>query len=94
MTNYVTEKGKVLSVEDIDALAVEVETAQYDITELKARRRGHPRSDDGYVEVGPVRLSAELENAVKQRAETEDTTTGEIIRQALTQFLEVAEPSH
>jgi predicted transcriptional regulator len=41
-------------------------------------------------EVVPVRLDPELKEAVESRAEREQTTTSEIIREALRKFLDVA----
>ena len=41
-------------------------------------------------EVVPVRLDPELKEAVKSHAEREQTTTSEIIREALRKFLDVA----
>jgi predicted transcriptional regulator len=44
----------------------------------------------GPAEVVPVRLDPELRAAVEARAAADDTTTSEIIREALRQFLRVA----
>jgi predicted transcriptional regulator len=41
-------------------------------------------------EVVPVRLDSELRAAVEARASAEQTSTSEIIREALRRFLEVA----
>lgn len=40
--------------------------------------------------VVPVRLDPELKEAVETRAEREQTTTSEIIREAIRRFLDVA----
>jgi predicted transcriptional regulator len=44
----------------------------------------------GPAEVVPVRLDPELRAAVEARANADDTTTSEIIREALRRFLHVA----
>lgn len=44
----------------------------------------------GPAEVVPVRLDPELRAAVEARASADDTTTSEIIREALGRYLHVA----
>lgn len=44
----------------------------------------------GPAEVVPVRLDPELRAAVEARATADDTTTSEVIREALRRFLHVA----
>ncbi len=44
----------------------------------------------GPADVVPVRIDPELKAAIEARAESDDTTTSEIIREALRRFLEVA----
>ena len=86
---YRTKTGKVLSDTDIAVLADEVE-GDYDVETLKTRRRGRPSMGSAAAEVVPVRLDPELKEAVESRAEREQTTTSEIIREALRKFLDVA----
>ena len=74
---------------DIEALADEAEQ-DYDVSQLKARRRGRPMIGDAPAEVVPVRLDPSLKDAVEARAADDETTTSEIIREALRRFLEVA----
>ncbi|MFV0308784.1 MAG: CopG family ribbon-helix-helix protein [Desertimonas sp.] len=93
MTNpktYTTATGRVLTDDDLDAIAEEVEHADYDVEELKSRRRGRPLLGSAPAEVVPVRLDPELKNAVDARAEAEHLTTSEIIRKALRRYLDVA----
>lgn len=93
MTNpktYTTATGRVLTGDDLDVIAEEVEHADYDVEELKTRRRGRPRLGSAPAEVVPVRLDPELKNAVGARAEAEHLTTSEIIRKALRHYLDVA----
>ena len=81
--------GKVLTDSDIEALADEAEQG-YDVEELKTRRRGRPMIGGAPAEVVPVRLDPALKDAVEARAAADETTTSDIIREALRRFLEVA----
>ena len=90
MTTHRTKSGRILTDAEIDALADEVETTDYDIADLKSRRRGRPSMGSGPAEVVPVRIDPELKAAVEARAEADATTTSEVIREAIRRFLEVA----
>ena len=85
-----TRSGRTLTDAEIDALSTEVAEADYDIGALKTRRRGRPPMGSGPADVVPVRIDPELRAAIEARAEAEQTTTSEIIRQAIRRFLEVA----
>ena len=87
---YRTTTGRVLTDDDIAALAADVETAAYDVETLKPRRRGRPAMGTAPAEVVAVRLDPELRDAVEARARQEHTTTSEVIRRALRDFLDVA----
>ena len=86
-TTIRTSKGRVLTDRDIDAIADEVERAEYDIETLRPRRRGRPMIGSEPAEVVPVRIDPELRAAVDARALAEHTTTSEIIREALRRYL-------
>ncbi len=86
---YTTATGRVLTDDDLDAISEEVEHAEYDVEELRARGRGRPLLGSAPAEVVPVRLDPELKSAVDARAEAEHLTTSEIIRRALRRYLEV-----
>ena len=90
MTNHKTKTGRILTDADIDALAEEVETTDYDVDKLKTRRRGRPAMGSGPADVVPVRIDPELKAAIEARAEADHTTTSEIIREAFRKFLDVA----
>ena len=90
MTTHKTKTGRTLTDAEIDALADEVETADYDLEVLKSRRRGRPSMGSGPAEVVPVRIDPELKAAIEARAQADDTTTSEVIREALRRFLDVA----
>lgn len=87
---YTTAAGRVLTDDDLDAIAKDIEHAEYDVEELKTRRRGRPLLGSAPAEVVPVRLDPELKSAVDARAEAEHLTTSEIIRRALRRYLDVA----
>jgi hypothetical protein len=88
--SYRTKTGRELTDDDIAALADEVESTTYDVDALKARRRGRPAMGTAPAEVVPVRLDPALRDAVEARARQEHTTTSEVIRRALRDFLDVA----
>ncbi|MEX2586985.1 MAG: ribbon-helix-helix domain-containing protein [Actinomycetota bacterium] len=90
MTTRKSKTGRTLADEDLDAIAAEVETAEYDIHELKTRRRGRPAMGLGPADVVPVRIDPELKAAIEARANADHTTTSELIREAIRRFLDVA----
>ena len=85
-----TASGQTLSGDDLERLAVEVEATEYDVEELKARRRGRPPMGSGPADVVPVRIDPELKAAIEARAQADHTSTSEIIREAIRRFLDVA----
>ncbi len=85
-----TRSGRTLTDTDLDAIAAEVAETDYDVEDLKTRRRGRPPMGSGPADVVPVRIDPELRAAIEARAEADHTTTSEIIRQALRRFLDVA----
>jgi hypothetical protein len=85
-----TRSGRVLTDEDLDAIATEVEETDYDVEALKTRRRGRPTMGSGPADVVPVRIDPELRAAIEARAAADHTTTSEVIREAIRRFLEVA----
>ncbi len=87
---YRTPSGRTLTEADLDAIAEEVERADYDVSQLKTRRRGRPPMGSGPADVVPVRIDPELRGAIEARAQAEHTTTSEIIREAIRRFLDVA----
>lgn len=90
MTTHTTKTGRTLTATDLDAIADEVVSTDYDVEALKTRRRGRPAMGSGPADVVPVRIDPELKTAIEDRAEAEHTTTSEIIRRALRRFLDVA----
>ena len=82
-----TRSGRTLTGEELDGLATEVEKPDYDVEVLKGRRRGRPAMGSAPADVVAVRLAPEMRSAIEARAAAEDTTTSEIIREALRRFL-------
>lgn len=85
-----TRSGRTLTDEEVDALSTEVAETDYDIEDLKTRRRGRPSMGSGPADVVPVRIDPELRAAIEARADADHTTTSEIIREAIRRFLDVA----
>ena len=93
VTAHETVSGRVLTDTDLDALAEEVETSDYDLEALRKRRRGgRPAMGSGPAVVVPVRLSPELRAAVDARAQADGTSLSETIRTALRHFLDIDQP--
>jgi Arc/MetJ-type ribon-helix-helix transcriptional regulator len=88
---YRTKTGRILTDEEIEALAAEAEGG-YDVTEV-ARRPGRPRMGSAPATVVPVRLPADLHTAVKGLAEAESTSLSEVVRDALRRYLASEAPS-
>jgi len=85
-----TRTGRTLTDTELNALAVEVETTDYDVETLKQQRRpGRPAMGSGPADVVPVRIDPELRAAIESRAEADATTTSAVIREALRNFLDV-----
>ena len=84
-----TKSGKVITDAEIERYAAEAE-AGYDVDEMIRRRgkRGRPTLGSGPASVESVRLDPELRDALASRAEAEGTSTSEVIRQALREYLE------
>lgn len=86
---YMTKTGRVLSDDDIESMADDV-AGDIDVDTLKPRRRGRPPLEGGPAVVVPVRLDSGLRAAVETRATADQTTTSEVIREALRRYLYVA----
>jgi hypothetical protein len=86
-----TRSGQPITDTDVQALAAEAD-AGYDVDRLIARRpkRGRPALGSSPASVESVRLDPELRLELLQRAQSEGTTTSEIIREALRRFLRAA----
>lgn len=88
MTTHPTSGGVPVTDELVDQLAAEAETG-YDVETLRRRGGRRPLGSAAAVVV-PVRLDPELRAALAQRAEADQTTASDVIRQALSAWLEAA----
>jgi CRISPR-associated endonuclease/helicase Cas3 len=86
-----TKSGHEITDAVVEKLAAEAETG-YDLDRLMARRgkRGRPTLGSSPAGVESVRLDPELRQELLKRAESEGTTTSELIREALRRYLHAA----
>ena len=87
---YKTAAGTVLTQTEIDAIADEVENTDYDVGVLLERKRGRPTMGSAPAAVVPVRIDPELKALIDARVAADDSSTSEVIREALRHFLDVA----
>jgi CRISPR-associated endonuclease/helicase Cas3 len=84
--SYGRSRGGVeLTEEVLDRMAREAENG-LDVSELR-RRPGRPAMGSGPADAFPVRLDPELRRAVDERAAAENTTSSEVVREALRRYL-------
>ena len=86
-----TKSERTITDAEVQRLADEAERG-YDVDALVARRgkRGRPALGSRPASVESVRLDPELRERLAERAEADGTTTSEIIRQALRDYLHAA----
>lgn len=84
-----TSNGAALTDEEIEALAAEAARG-YAVKSLRRRSGGRPLLGSAPAEVVPVRIDPEMKAAIDARAMADDTTTSEVIREALRRYLDVA----
>ncbi len=83
-----TSKGRPIDDSAIERLSAEAEDG-CDPDALR-RRGGRRPMGSGPADVVPVRLDPELKSLVESRAESDRTSTSEVIREALRRYLDVA----
>ncbi len=83
-----TSGGLPVTDDEITRLASEAE-AGYDVGALR-RRGGRRPMGSAAADVVPVRLDPELRAALAERAEVDNATASDVIRQALRAWLNVA----
>ncbi len=88
-TEYRTKTGRVLADAEIEEMADDIELA-IDVDAVVRGRRGRPPLAGGPAEVVPIRLDPSLRAAVEQRALADQTTTSDVIREAIRKYLNVA----
>ena len=82
---HTTASGKKLTDVEIDAIANDVATREYDVEEI--RRRGRPTIGTGPAQLVPVRIDPELLDSLRRRAARDQATNSEVIRAALREYL-------
>jgi len=83
-----TSKGHAVTDEVVEKLAREAETG-YDVPKLR-RAGGRRPVGSAAARVIPVRLDPELEQALRERAESDHSNASEVIRDALRAWLRTA----
>lgn len=81
----VTATGKILTAAELDVMADELPSMEFDID--KIRPRGRPLLGDAPSKIVQVRLDPELAEKLSVRAEQDHTTSSDVLRQALTRYL-------
>jgi hypothetical protein len=82
---YILDTGKVVAGEELDQLSEELATREIDIKD--ARPRGRPLLGEAPAKAVQVRLDPDLAAKLLARAEHDHTTSSDIMRQALSQYL-------
>ena len=85
---YTTPAGRALTDADLDAIAEEVERTDYDVEQLKTRRRGGHFWDPRRLRSFPS--ASILSSRVPSKRAEAALSTSEIIRRALRHYLDVA----
>lgn len=85
---YGTSGGRVVDDTEVARLVAEAEAGS-DPSTLR-RRGGRQLMGSAPAEVVPVRLDPELKRAVEQRAASMQSTTSDVIRQAIRSYLEAS----
>lgn len=86
MSDYRTPDGRVLAEADIERLGIEAEDGFPGKT-LAKPRKGRPWLGDGPSGTRTVRLPSTLNAALIARAEAEQVSPSDIIREALSDYL-------
>jgi hypothetical protein len=84
--SYGRSKAGVELTEDVLNRMAEEAEAGLDVSKLR-RRPGRPAMGSGPAESLPVRLDPELRRAVDERAAAENTTSSEVVREAIRRYL-------
>lgn len=82
---YRTSSGTTLTDADVERIADDVATRDYDIEEL--RPRGRPSLGLEPTRVVHVRIDGELDRGLRERAADDGTTASDVIRRALRHYL-------
>ena len=79
--------GEVLTDADFERMADEFATRDFDLSKF-TRLPGRPLMGKVVAEVVPVRMEPSIVKSIDRRAKKEGTTRSDIIRQAITNYLD------
>ena len=82
---YKTATGKELSDQDIQEISDTLPDEKFDVDAI--RRRGRPSLGKGPAQLVPVRIDPDLMAKVRERVTADDSTTSQVVRDALAQYL-------
>ncbi len=85
-----SKNGKTLTDEEIAAIADDFESTDFtpeDITKIKKTRRRSPRLGDTKAEVLTFRAPGAYKDRIKDRADADDKSESQVIRDALDAYL-------
>ena len=84
---YRLKSGIVVNDSDIQRMADDVATRDFDLSKF-TRLPGRPLMGKAVAEVVPVRMEPSIVKSIDRRAKKEGTTRSDIIRQAITNYLD------
>ena len=84
---YRLKSGVVVNDSDIQRMADDVATRDFDLSKF-TRLPGRPLMGKAVAEVVPVRMEPSIVKSIDRRAKKEGTTRSDIIRQAITNYLD------
>ena len=88
--NRTTKNGKTLTDKEIEAIADDFETHDFtaeDIAKIKKTRRRSPQIGATKAEVLTFRAPGEYKDRIKDRADADDKSESQVIRDALDAYL-------
>ncbi|MFV0316251.1 MAG: ribbon-helix-helix protein, CopG family [Microthrixaceae bacterium] len=88
--NRTTKTGKTTTDEEITAIADEFETTDFspeDVTKIKKTRRRSPQLGDTKAEVLTFRAPSAYKDRIKERADADEKSESQVIRDALDAYL-------
>ena len=83
---YRLKTGEVLTDADLDRLADEYPTKEFDLSTF-IRLPGRPMMGKSVANVVPVRLDDEVVDSLDSRARRDNTTRSDVIRRAISTYL-------
>lgn len=84
-----TRSGEPITEELLEKLSAKAEEG-VDVEEILRRRGGRPPMGSSAASVESVRLDPELSKALRERAEREGRTNSDLIRDALSRYLQAS----